>query len=171
MRYEVPHLGEPRSAALVTADAAGSFSTTLVPPSPGSIGVNSRSFTLRAVDPLRPELNVARSFKVTRVRVSVRPRASTNPGRLALFNAEGFEPGATVYAHFRRFGANRGRTVTLGRARGACGRVTKRMALVPGRDVSRGSWLLDVDTEPRFSQSTRPQARQQILIQRQRPRR
>jgi len=172
VRYEAPRLGEPRSAALLTADASGSFSTALVPPSTGSIRVNDATYTLSAFDPLRPALFAATTFKVTRIRLSVRPRASTDSGRRARFDARGFERGSTVYAHFRRFGAARAeRTVALGRSRGACGRAAKRMALVPGGDVETGSWIVDVDTERRYSPSTKPQAGVQVIIQRKPPRR
>jgi hypothetical protein len=171
VRYEAPQLGVPRSAALVTADPAGSFSLDLVPPSPGSLRVNTSTFTISAVDPLQPSISAADEFMVTRVRVDVVPRASTNPARRARFTAFGFVPGSVVYAHFLRFGAARAeKTVSLGRARGACGRVSKRMALVPGRNVARGSWELAVDAKRSFSRSTRPQAGEQILIQRRPPR-
>jgi hypothetical protein len=172
VRYEAPQLGEPRSAALVTADAGGSFSTTLVPPSTGAIRINSADFTLSALDPLRPELFAAVPFQVVRVRATVQPRASTDPARRARFFAVGFPQGDRVFAHFVRFGASvASNTISMGRARGACGEVRRRMALVPGRNVARGSWILAIDTQRRYSPRTRPQASASIVIQRRPPRR
>ena len=166
LRYEAGYLGEPRSAGLFRPDSAGAFAAQLVPPTLVSARVNRRLVTLRAVDPLRPGLEAAKEITVVRTRVRVTPRAATDPSRTARFFAEGFEPGRILYAHFSRFGANRARTVRLGRAGAPCGRIVRRMSLVPGRAPARGSWAVDVDESPRWSQSTRPQTRTAVLVKR-----
>lgn len=166
LRYEAGYLGEPRSAGLFRPDGAGAFAADLVPPTLAALRVNRRQVTLRAVDPLMPGLEAIDEITVVRTRVRVVPRASRNPARNARFFAEGFASGRILYAHFRRFGSNRARSVRLGRAAGPCGRVVRRMSLVPGSGAAPGSWSVDVDESPTWSPSTRPQTRTGILVKR-----
>jgi hypothetical protein len=167
--YEAGYLGEPRSAGVFRPDAAGAFSADLVPPT--LLTANRREVTLRASDPIRPGLEAAVPLKVVRVRATVSPQRAASASRQARFFAEGFKEGDVLYAHFRRYGSRTARTVRLGRATGDCGEITKRMRLVPGRNVAQGTWLVDIDASRRWSRSTVPQASTHVVIRPERRRR
>ena len=99
-----------------------------------------------------------------RVRVTAQPRKATSSSEQVRYRAHGFTPGERVFAHFIRGGADR--TVSLGRAAAPCGTVSRRMNIVPGRNVQRGSWYVYVDQSRSYSSSTDVQAGTQVIIQR-----
>ena len=163
VRYEAAYLGEPRSAGVFRPDATGAFSADLVPPT--LLRANRREATVRAIDPGRPEIQAAQEITVVRMRARIRPRRAVNPRRRVQFFTEGWEPGRAVYAHYTGPG-DVVRTIRLGRAAPPCGKISRRMRLVPGRTVEPGEWGVDVDMSPTWSRSSRPQARTAVVVKR-----
>ena len=75
---------------------------------------------------------------VTHIGVTTRP-AHTKPTNKVRFSAFGFVPGKRVYLFIRRHGHTLGR-FSLGKAKGACGDVAKRMRFMPLRHFSAGAY-------------------------------
>jgi hypothetical protein len=116
-----------------TAGANGAVST-FAPPL--SFNGKRKTFSLTAVSgavttPPVPML-------VTHIGVVTKP-AHTKPTNRVRFSAFGFFPGKRVYLFIRRHGRTLGR-FSLGKARGACGDVNKRMRFMPLRHFSAGAY-------------------------------
>ena len=164
LSYTSPSFGgTPRSATSVQADPAGGFTTAAFPAPFSSIRTREQTFGLVATDPLNPALTAATTFQQVRFGVTVFPSRS-RPGRIVRYTARGFLPGRNVYAHYRFAGRTRA-NVRLGRATAPCGKVTRRMRLLPARSRF-GTWQVYVDQRRTFSRSTRPQVRASIFVSR-----
>jgi hypothetical protein len=96
-----------------------------------------RRWTLTAVDQANPALRASRSVEVVKVGV-VEPK-HTHPSAGITRRLHGFA-NKTTYASFA-FGGRIRATVKLGRPRGACGNLTKRMRALPAR-VRYGKWTI-----------------------------
>lgn len=163
LSYTSPSFGgTPRSAGSAQADPAGGF-TTAAFPAPFSGRNREQVFGLMATDPANPTLTAATTFRQVRFGVTVFPSRG-RPGRIVRYTARGFLPGRNVYAHYRFAGRTRA-NVRLGRATAPCGKVTRRMRLIPARSRF-GTWLVYVDQRRTFSRVTRPQVRASISVSR-----
>jgi hypothetical protein len=126
-----------------TASAAGTVNTFALPP---SFNGKRKTFQLTAVSGSVSAGPVP--MRVTKIGVTTKP-AHTKPTNKVRFSAFGFFPGKRVYLFIRRHGRTLGR-FSLGKARGACGDVTKRMRFMPLRHFSAGAYQYWFSYKGRF---------------------
>ncbi len=164
LSYTSPSFGgTPRSATTVQADPAGGFTTTAFPAPFSSFRTREQTFGLVGTDTANPLLTAATMFEQVRFGVTVSPSRS-RPNRIVRYTARGFLPGRNVYAHYRFRGQTRA-NVRLGQAAAPCGKVSRRMRLLPARSRF-GTWQVYVDQRRTYSRSTRPQVRASIFVSR-----
>jgi len=142
-----------------TADPTGSFRSAVVPPAfktlttATKLGTTRQTFSLLASDNVNPLAIATSTFGQVLVSWSTSP-ASGAPGSLATHTARGFVTGKSVYLHYR-FGGKPQADVSLGRAAGPCGIVSKRLRQVPAPALHTGLWTVYVDQRRSYSSQTK----------------
>jgi hypothetical protein len=130
-----------------TADANGSFATTpatrFAAPRPEG---NIQSMSLTATD----AAGATARARVKVVRPGLDIPASARPSQRVRFRSFGFAPGRRLYLYVRRDGKVRTR-VLMGRSRGDCGTLVKRLRYVPVRNLVAGRYDYWLSTSKRFS--------------------
>jgi hypothetical protein len=164
----------PGAVVSVRSNPAGVFSSALVDPAGNWTASTSaatfnpfsrqlQTFDLLATDGANPALTAATRFQQVRVGYRTNPQ-SGSPGRSALHTVRGFPVGKNTYLHFR-FGGQTKRNVKLGKTKGACGIVSRRMALLPTQSRP-GTWTVYADQKASYSQKTQPQLKYSFVIRR-----
>jgi hypothetical protein len=108
-----------------------------------------RAFTITATEQGNPASTATLTPQVTALNLGIQPRRA-RPSRRILFRGRGFTGASGVYAHYL-FGGKVRKTVSFGRAKGACGTFTVRHRQIPVRNPHTGRWLLRVDQQKRYS--------------------
>lgn len=146
--------GEPFGTA--DADAAGAF-TVKFPAAELPRGDRESVSTLTAID---AALNTASTrYRTSRIFADFAP-ATGDPRTLKVrFEVNGFgllRRNASVYLHYVNPRGKGVRTVRLGTARGTCGKVTKTRLrhLFPFPEPERGRWILQFDTNSKYTRAT-----------------
>lgn len=126
-----------RTVGTGAADALGLFSNAADPFTPPAVTGRHpiRRFMLTANDPLGTHADAY--VKVVHRTVSVPSRA--RPDKRVRYRAFGFPQGKKLYLHVRRGKRTLGR-FTLGRPRGDCGVVSRRLRYMPLRHWSTGTY-------------------------------
>lgn len=153
----------PSFLTSATADAAGNFSTFTSPPLFNPVSRQEQSFALAAIDGTNPALGATVAYKQTRVSYKTNP-TSGRPTTRALHTVRGLPVGKNVYLHFR-FGGKTRRNIKLGKAKAPCGKVSKRMRLLPTRSRP-GRWTVYADQARTYKKSTTPQLKYGFTITR-----
>jgi len=153
----------PAFLTSATADAAGNFSIISRPASFNPFSRQEQSFALAAIDGTNPALSAIVAYKQTRVSYKPNP-ASGRPTTRALHTVRGLPVGKNVYLHFRFQGSTK-RNVKLGKAKAPCGKVSKRMRLLPTRSRP-GRWTVYADQAKTYKRSTTPQLKSAFTITR-----
>jgi len=138
------------------ADAAGNFQVKF-PASELARGVREQVFRLTATD---GALNTASTrYRTSKIFADFAP-ASGDPRTLKVrFAVNGFgllRRNASVYVHYVNPDGKGVRNVRLGTARGTCGkiRVTRLRHLFPFPEPQRGKWILQFDTNSKYTRAT-----------------
>lgn len=118
-----------------TAGPTGAVSTFA---SPQSVSFNGKRHTFQLTAVSGAVTTAPVPMLVTHIGATTRP-AHTKPTNKVRFSAFGFVPGKRVYLFIRRHGHTLGR-FSLGKAKGACGDVAKRMRFMPLRHFSAGAY-------------------------------
>jgi hypothetical protein len=128
-------------------DAAGSFATTPATrfPAPRPEG-NIQSMSLTATD----AAGATARARVKVVRPGLDAPGSARPSQRVRFRSFGFARDERLYLYVRRGGKVRAR-VLMGRSRGDCGTLVKRLRYVPVRNVVAGRYDYWLSTARRFS--------------------
>jgi len=166
LRYASTAAPTPTFLTSATADVAGNFSTTVVPPLFKDSDTQLQTFLLGATDSAVPPagpITATTTYQQVRVGYTTNP-ASGKPTRQATHTVRGFPTGTNVYLHFRYRGKTK-RNVKLGTAAGPCGIVSKRMRLLPTTSRA-GKWTVYADQKATFSKNTRPQLKYTFIISR-----
>lgn len=153
----------PSFRTSVMVDGAGNFATTTSPPFFNPFNRKLQTFNLIATDGANPANIALTTFQRVAVGYSTSP-SSGRPTTKAKHTARGFVTGRNVYLHFRFRGKTR-RNVKLGKAKGVCGVVSRRMSLLPTRS-RRGRWTVYTDQRRSFSKTTKPQLKGTFTISR-----
>ena len=153
----------PSFLTTATADAAGNFSTFTTPASFNPFSRQEQSFGLSATDGTNPAIAAVLAYKQTRVSYKTNPTTG-RPGRSALHTVRGLPVGKNVYLHFRFQGQTK-RNVKLGKAKAPCGKVSRRMPLLPTRSRP-GRWTVYADQASRYHKGTTPQLKYGFTITR-----
>lgn len=146
--------GEPFGTA--DADAAGAF-TVKFPASELPRGDRESVSTLTAID---GALNTASTrYRTTRIFADFAPSEGDPRTLKVRFEVNGFgllRRNASVYLHYVNPNGKSVRTVRLGTARGTCGKVTRTRLrhLFPFPEPQRGRWVLQFDTNSRYTRAT-----------------
>jgi hypothetical protein len=163
IRYASKVSPEPVFLAGVTADAAGNIATAVTPPLFNRFNTQEQTFTLGAFDDTNPALVATTTYKQVRVGYITNPPTG-KPTRSATHTVRGFPVGKATYLHFR-FGGQTRRNVRLGVTSAPCGKVSRRMNLLPTRSRP-GKWTVYVDQAKTYSKSTMPQLKYSFVITR-----
>ena len=91
-------------------------------------------------------------FKIVRLTVQVPARAK--PSKRVKYRVFGFQPGKRVYLFVRRGGKTKGR-FTLGKPKGDCGTLTKKLRYMPLKRWRTGTYEYWYTQERKYSKSTR----------------
>ena len=153
----------PAFLTAATADAAGNFSITSTPASFNPFSRQEQSFGLSATDGTNPAIAAVLAYKQSRVSYRTNP-TSGRPTTRALHTVRGLPVGKNVYLHFRFKGSTK-RNVKLGKAKAPCGKVSKRMRLLPTRSRP-GRWTVYADQAKTYKKSTTPQLKYGFTITR-----
>jgi hypothetical protein len=131
-------------------DAAGSFATTPSTsfPAPRPEG-NIESMSLTATD----AAGATARARVKVVRPGLDVPNSARPSQRVRYRSFGFARDKRLYLYVRRGGKVRTR-VLMGRSRGDCGTLVKRLRYVPVRNVVAGRYDYWLSTAKRFSPTT-----------------
>lgn len=146
--------GQPYTS--VTTDASGNFgslaggvfSPLLTPPSFRSPTTFVQTFSLTAED----GSTTAPAVPLTVSKVAVTLPSRAKPRTRVRYRVFGFLGGKRVYLHVYRHGLRR--TVGLGTAKGDCGTLSKRLAFLPLRRYSTGTYTYYFSQHKRFSRKT-----------------
>lgn len=153
----------PRLLGSTPTDGHGNFLTITGAAVFASKQTRHERFKLIASDGTSSQIFAINEFRQVRLGYNRVP-ASGSPSRRVKHIARGFTPGATIYAHFRYHGKTRV-TKRLGKARGPCGIVTRKMRALPVKRARLGLWKVYVDEHKRFSLDSRPQVRSTFKIE------
>lgn len=138
-----------------TTDAAGRVSARF---SVGSPPGRQKTYVLAASD----GTNTAQTtFTATDLDVSVTPKRG-NPGKRKRVRGRGFDPGKVLRFHVR---GPRKRNGTVGRVRGACGKINKRVKIFRASYPS-GIYTVQFDQRRKFGARARPRVVFQVTISR-----
>lgn len=132
-----------------TTDAGGAFATgpsLFTPPAPRG---NIQTMTLTAED----GAGRVAAAPVRIVRLGIAVPGQARPSQRVRYRVFGFHPGKKLYLFVRRGGRVKGR-FTLGRPRGACGTLVKRMRYMPLKSWRSGRYEYWAATARRFSVQT-----------------
>jgi len=166
VRYASAASPTPSFLTTATADVAGNFSTLVNPPLFAKFDTQLQTFGLAATDSAVPPagpITAGTTYEQVRVGYTTNP-ASGKPTRQATHTVRGFPTGKNTYLHFRYQGKTK-RNVKLGKAKGVCGIVSKRMRLLP--TTSRpGVWTVYADQKANYSKNTKPQLKYSFRITR-----
>ena len=138
------------------ADAAGNF-TVKFPAAELGRGVHENVSTLTAID---AALNTATTrYRTTKIFADFSPSKGDPRTLLVRFEVNGFgllRRGASVYLHYVNPHGKSVRNVRLGTAAGTCGKIRKTRArhLFPFPAPERGAWILQFDTNSRYTRAT-----------------
>jgi hypothetical protein len=136
-----------------TSDAAGTVNAQFRVGSPPG---RQRTYVLAASD----GTNTAETnFTATDLDVAVNPRRG-NPGRRKRVRARGFDQGRILRFHVR---GPRTRNGAVGRVRGTCGKVNRRVRIFRATYPS-GIYTVQFDQRRRYSPSARPRVVFQVTI-------
>lgn len=91
-------------------------------------------------------------FRIVRLTVQVPSRAK--PSKRVKYRVFGFQPGKRVYLFVRRGGKTKGR-FTLGKPRGDCGTLTKKLRYMPLRRWRTGKYEYWYTQDKKYSKTTR----------------
>lgn len=149
--------------ASATADAAGDVTVAATPPPFTSLGTQEQTFTLTATEDDDAALTATTTFRQVRLGYVTAP-ARGKPTRIATHTVRGFPIGAKTYLHFRWHGQTK-RTVLLGVTSGPCGKVSRRLPLLPTRSHP-GTWTVYVDQVALYSKTTQQQLKYTFVISR-----
>lgn len=163
VRYTTAVSPTPTFVTAATADPAGNFNVVATPPLFAKFDTQLQTFSLVATDDTNPAIVATFSYRQVRVGYSTNP-ATGRPTRRALHTVRGFPTGKNTYLHFRFAGQTK-RNVKLGKAKGTCGIVSRRMALLPTRSRP-GTWTVYVDQKATYSRKTQPQLKYSFRISR-----
>jgi hypothetical protein len=163
VRYSTRTNLEPIYLTAVTADAAGNFMTTVTPPLFAKMATQEQTFNLGAFDDTTPALVATTMWKQVRVAYTTNPPTG-KPTRRATHTVRGFPVGKATYLHFR-FGGKTRRNVRLGVTSAPCGKVSRRMDLLPTRSRP-GIWTVYVDQAKAYHRGTSPQLKYTFRITR-----
>jgi hypothetical protein len=134
-----------------TTTPAGAYATPptalFAPPQPSK---NVQTVTLSASD--AGGLTASRTMKVVKLGVVVPDRAK--PSRRVKYRVFGFQPGKRVYLFVRRGGKTKGR-FTIGKPKGDCGTLTKKLRYMPLRHWSTGNYEYWYTQNRKYSKQTR----------------
>jgi hypothetical protein len=137
-----------------TAGADGTFVTLAPVPVLGFITPGAQTFTLTATSEATATQLAATSFRVANFAVSTKP-ARARPHTKVRFSFSGFVPGRQIYGHFLLHGKLRA-VKRYGRATGACGTLSTRAPLYPGRRVRFGLYRVQFDNSRKYSKTSAP---------------
>lgn len=146
--------GEPFGTA--DADAAGNF-TVKFPAAELGRSVRESVSTLTAID---AALNTATTrYRTTKIYADFSPSKGDARTLLVRFAVNGFgllRRGASVYVHYVNPNGKSVRDVRLGTALGTCGKIrrTRLRHLFPFPAPARGDWILQFDTNSKYTRVT-----------------
>ncbi|MEA2218136.1 MAG: hypothetical protein QOJ35_762 [Solirubrobacteraceae bacterium] len=163
VRYATKVSPQPTFLTAVTADAAGNFTTAVTPPLFNKFNTQEQTFSLGAFDESNPALVATTTWKQVRVGYITNPPTG-KPTRSATHTVRGFPVGKATYLHFR-FGGKTRRNVRLGVTSAPCGKVSRRLDLLPTRSRP-GKWTVYVDQAKAYHKGTRPQLKYSFVITR-----
>jgi len=133
------------------ADATGALALPALAPSLKSANTNEQTFMLNASDAAGLAATPSQ-LRVVRLTVDLPDQA--RPRSRVLYRAYGFAAGTGVYLHVRRGGQTRGR-FSLGKAKGDCGKTSKRMRYMPLSRYRTGTYEYWFSQSRRYSTQTR----------------
>jgi hypothetical protein len=132
----------------VVSDASGNFSSTLRLP---SLTSGQLRLTYVGTDTVNAA-NVAQvQLLVSAVDVTLSPEDGA-PNRLLTLTGRGFTTGRTLWAHIKRKGGRKARTMRLGRLKGACRTIRVKRRLFPPSPAF-GEYRVQFDTFRRYRPS------------------
>ena len=140
-----------RSVGSGTTDGTGAFSTGADPFTPPEPKGNLQTVPLTAAD--GSGAAATSQVKLVRLIVTV-PTGRYKPSKKVKYRAFGFAPGKRLYLFVRRGGKTKGRFL-LGRTKGDCGLLTKRMRFMPLRKYSPGLYEFWFSHSKKYSKQTR----------------
>jgi hypothetical protein len=140
-----------RSVGSGTTDETGAFSTGTDPFTPPEPKGNLQTVPLTATD--GSGVVATTQVKLVRLIVTV-PNGRYKPSKKVKYRAFGFAPGKRLYLFVRRGGKTKGRYL-LGRTKGDCGLLTKRMRFMPLRKYSPGLYEFWFSHSKTYSTKTR----------------
>ncbi len=150
------------------ADSTGAFVTVLRVPENGTIGGTSKDIVTNTLDVRNfadASQDTSVKFRVTNLAYTVADSGG-NPRKKRRFDLSGFPRGSTVWAHYR-FGGRTLGTVKFGTAKGDCGLVSVKMALLPAKVPNRyGVWKLQWDTKRAYKSTSLPRLTTNLQIYR-----
>jgi|GEM_PF-2667179 len=148
------------------ADSAGAFVTALRVPENGTIGGTSKDIvtnTLSVQNFADSSQDTSVAFRIANLAYTVADSGG-NPRKKRRFDLSGFPRGATVWAHYR-FGGRTLGTVKFGTAKGDCGLLSAKMALLPAKIPTHyGTWKLQWDTKRAYSGTSLPRLTTSLSI-------
>jgi hypothetical protein len=146
------------------ADAAGTFTTSIVAPPVAELG--PRVVTVTAVDRLNPANTFTLRVKVVREAFGSNRPVAGRPQEITTWRFAGFEPGRPIYAHFVLHDRSRG-DYRFGVARGDCGTLTTRAPRIPGvRALAPGRWTLKLDQRKTYDDAAPGSVAQFSIVRR-----
>lgn len=116
-----------------------------------------------ATDPVLGPSNALR-IRTAPLQLDATPRR-TRPSNTVTFRFSGFEPGRTIYGHYR-FGGRVRANVKMGTASSPCGLLTARRDQIPVPDPEVGLWRIQFDQRRTFSPRATPRIDATVTVSR-----
>lgn len=139
--------------AFLTAGPDGSLAGAILPPTSFiSSRANEAVFPLSAEDQSNTAITASGTARIARITVDV-PQNTRNTRKKVKYQVVGFPNGRVVYAHYV-FGGKRRKSVKIGRTKGDCGRITKRLRFLPVNRPRNGTWRIYFSNRKRYSKAS-----------------
>lgn len=160
---QIPAPGGLLSFVEATVGPDGTFTATLPNVSPESIDPVAEREKIQIKGVLSDLIVAEAPFELTNLAVKANPPAA-RPGKKVTFSFSGFTSGKAIYAHYLHKGKV-ALTHKFGFAQGACGVLTARSKIYPGRS-RYSNYSVQIDDLQKYSKSATPRFDTTVEVER-----
>lgn len=138
----------------VTADALGSFQTTVSAPFLSRSSMAVKQAALTATDGTDATITAQTGFSYVSDYFNTNAPLSGKPSAKTTWRFAGFVSGQSIYGHYR-FNKKTIKNYRFGKAKGVCGTLTVRARRLPAKSRP-GTWTLQLDQKKSYNRFTKP---------------
>lgn len=158
------------TVAFPTADGAGNLLAEFNAPALFDADPDETTFTVTATEDAAPAQTASAVTKLSKFFVRIKPTRARPTSKVTI-RARGFTSAKNLYAHYlykKRFNSapKKKKTVKLGRVKGDCGTLTRKVRQIPLKSIPTGIYPVQFDPFPVYKAHQIPFSRFEITVTR-----